>query len=60
MGGISERHKEIRRRRKRRKKYDLIKRKVAKSSASEKTVIAAKIRKMTTGADVVIEALGLE
>ncbi len=60
MGGINERHKEIRRRRKRRKKYDLIKRKVAKASSSEKAVFATKLRKMSTGCEVVIAALGLE
>ena len=60
MGGISERHKEIQRRRHRRKKYNKIKLRVAKASVSEKVVIASKIRKMTVGAQTVIENFGLE
>jgi len=59
MGGISERHKEIQRRRHRRKKYNAIKLKVMKASVSEKLIIATKLRKMTLGADVVIENFGL-
>ena len=60
MGGIHERQKEIRRRRHRRKKYPMIAKRAAKANASEKAVLAAKIRKMTTGAEVVIAAMGLE
>lgn len=59
MGGIHERHKEIRRRRSRRKKYALLKRRAVKASGSEKAVIAAKLRKMSVGGDVVVENLGL-
>lgn len=59
MGGINERHKEIRRRRHRRKKYAAFTKKVQKATSSEKTVIAAKIRKLTTGAEVVLANLGL-
>lgn len=60
MGGINERHKEIRRRRTRRKKYNLLKRRVVKAGASEKTLIAAKVRKMSVGGEVVVENLGLQ
>ena len=59
MGGINERHKEIRRRRHRRKRYAAYSKKLAKASSSEKTVIAAKIRRMTTGAEVVLANFGL-
>ncbi|MFO0819636.1 MAG: DUF6800 family protein [Pirellulales bacterium] len=59
MGGINERHKEIRRRRKRRKKYDLLARRVAKAGASEKTVLVTKIRRMTIGCEQVLTNLGL-
>lgn len=60
MGGINERHKEIRRRRHRRKKYGLLKRRVTKASSSEKEVLAGKLRKLSVGAEVVITNLGLE
>jgi hypothetical protein len=60
MGGIIERHKELGRRRKRRKKLAGLKRRLVKASASEKTLIAAKVRKMTPGAEVIIAAWGLE
>ncbi|MGV3607288.1 MAG: DUF6800 family protein [Planctomycetaceae bacterium] len=59
MGGIIERQKELRRRRKRAKAYEAIARKAAKASATEKAVLAAKVRRMTTGAETVIENLGL-
>lgn len=55
-----ERMREIRRRRTRRKKMDILKRKSAKANASEKLVIANKIRRLTPGAEVVISNLGLE
>lgn len=60
MGGINERHKEIRRRRHRRKKYAKLKLKVGKASASEKASLATRLRKMTVGAETVIANLGLE
>lgn len=60
MGGIIERHKELGRRRHRRKKLLTLKRRLAKANASEKAVIAAKIRRMTPGADVIIANWGLE
>ena len=59
MGGISERGKEIKRRRHRRKKMAHLGKRLKKATVSEKTVIAAKIRRMTPGAEVVIDAWGL-
>lgn len=60
MGGIIERHKELRQRRHRKKKMLVLKRRAAKATPSEKAHIAAKIRRLTPGAEVVIAALGLE
>ncbi len=60
MGGIIHRMKELRQRRKRKKKMAVLKRKVVKASASEKAVVAAKLRRMTPGAEVIISAWGLE
>lgn len=55
----SERKKEIRRRRHRRKKLSLFSRKLQKSTVSEKAVIADKLRKLTPGAEEIIERLEL-
>ena len=60
MGGIIERHKEIAKRRHRKKKLKILKRKAAKATISEKAHIATKIRKLTPGAEVIIATLGLE
>ncbi|MEX2176986.1 MAG: DUF6800 family protein [Pirellulaceae bacterium] len=60
MGGIIERHKELRQRRHRKKKLIGLKRKAGKANATEKGVIAAKIRRLTPGAEVIIATLGLE
>ena len=35
-------------------------RKLKKATASDKAIISDKLRKMTTGAEVIIETLGLE
>jgi hypothetical protein len=59
MGGISERHKEIKRRRKRKEQIAKLTRRAAKASVSEKDLLAAKLRKMTPGAPVLIERLEL-
>ncbi|HLA84751.1 MAG TPA: DUF6800 family protein [Thermoguttaceae bacterium] len=56
---ISERKKEIKRRRHRRKKLGLLSKKLAKATVSEKTVIADKIRNLTPGGKQIIEAWGL-
>lgn len=55
--GCSERQKEIKRRRQRRKKLDVIKRKLQKATVSEKQHLADKLRKMTPGATTLIENL---
>ena len=60
MGGISDRHQEIKRRRKRRKKLVLFKRRLKKATVSERGVIADKIRKMTPGCEAIIDNWGLE
>ena len=52
--------KELRQRRKRKKKMAIFKRKAVKASASEKAVLATKIRRMTSGAEVIIATMGLE
>ena len=58
--GASERRRELKRRRHRRKKVAQFKQKVAKASVSEKAMVATKLRNLTPGADVIIDALGLE
>ncbi|MGC4004253.1 MAG: hypothetical protein QM811_14505 [Pirellulales bacterium] len=60
MGGISDRHQEIARRRHRKKKMEVFKRKLTKASASDKLVIAEKLRKLTSGCETIIETLQLE
>ncbi len=60
MGGISDRKQEIKRRRRQKKKMLVIKRKLKKATASEKSVLADKIRRMTTGAEVILTNLGLD
>jgi hypothetical protein len=55
-----ERHKELRRRRTRRRKYKIYARKALKASAAEKAVLAEKIRKLSPGCEVVIRRLKLE
>ncbi|REK09072.1 MAG: hypothetical protein DWQ37_19650 [Planctomycetota bacterium] len=56
MAGISERGKEIKRRRHRRKKLAQLNARLQKATVSEKAVIAAKIRNLTPGAEVLIDA----
>jgi len=58
--GCSERVKEIKRRRHRRKKMDHIKKRLAKASVSEKAHIANKLRSLTPGAELLIAAWSLE
>jgi len=60
MGGTIQRHRELRQRRHRKKKMAILKRKATKANASEKVVIAGKIRRLTPGAEVIIATLGLE
>jgi hypothetical protein len=59
VSGI-ERKRELKRRRHRRAKIQQLKRRVDKANASERTVIAEKIRRLTPGADTIIASLGLE
>ena len=60
MGGIIERQKALRQRRHRKKKLKVFKRRVAKATQSEKAHIAAKIRRLTPGAEEIIKTLHLE
>jgi hypothetical protein len=56
----SERRRELSRRRKRAKKISHLKQRVPKASVSEKLAIAARIRKMTPGAEQIIATFALE
>ena len=56
----SERSRELKRRRHRKKKLQKIKNKCEKATASEKVHLAGKIRRLTPGAEVLIESWGLE
>ena len=60
MGGILQRDRELKRRRHRKKKMKILKRRVTKANPSEKAIIAAKIRRLSPGAEVIIASLGLE
>jgi hypothetical protein len=57
---ISERQKELKRRRHRKKKFDVFARKLAKATVSERAVIADKIRSLTPGCEQVIANWDLE
>ena len=57
---MSERTREIRRRRHRTKKVAHFKKRAAKASVSEKTMIATKLRALTPGAETLIATLQLE
>lgn len=59
MGGISNRMKEIKRRRHRRQKIAKFETKLKKATQSERLVMAEKLRKMTTGCEVLIARMGL-
>ena len=56
----SERRKELKRRRHRRKKVGQFARKLEKATVSERAVIAEKLRALTPGGQVIIENWGLE
>jgi hypothetical protein len=58
--GLSERKKEIKRRRHREKKVNLLKKRAEKATVSEKQVIAEKLRNLTPGGEVIVATLGLE
>jgi uncharacterized protein (DUF1919 family) len=55
----SERRKELKRRRHRREKLNVFVRKLKKANASERTVIAEKIRNLSPGGEVILGNLGL-
>ena len=55
MGGISERAKEIKRRRHRRRKLEQLGKRLKKATVSEKGMIAAKLRNLTPGAEIIID-----
>ena len=57
--GCSERQKEIKRRRKRRKQLEAIEKRSKKASSSGKELLANKLRRMTPGANELIERFGL-
>ena len=56
---ISERKKELKRRRHRKKKLDQLEHRLAKATVSEKSVIAEKVRNLTPGCDPILAAWGL-
>ena len=58
--GASERRKEIKRRRHRRKKMEHLKKKLKNANVSETSHIANKMRNLSSGGEVVIQQLGLE
>ena len=60
MGGISNRMKEIKRRRHRKQKVAKFALKLQKATQSERLVIATKLRRMTAGAEVLIARMGLD
>ncbi len=57
---LSERKQELKRRRHRQKKLKVYARKMGAATVSEKTVIAEKIRRLTPGCEVIIDAWELE
>ena len=57
---ISERRKEIKRRRHRRKKLELLAKRLKKATVSDRVIIAEKIRNLTPGAVGIIKAWDLE
>ena len=57
---ISERGKEIKRRRHRRKKLELLAKRLKKANVSEKVLIAEKIRALTPGGERIIKDWELE
>lgn len=56
----TERRKELKQRRHRRKKMSQLKRQLKTANVSERAAIAEKIRMLTPGGEVVISDLGLE
>jgi hypothetical protein len=59
MGGISNRMKEVKRRRHRRQKLAKYQAKLKKATTSEKLAMAEKLRRMTPGCETLISRMGL-
>ena len=57
---MSERRRELRRRRKRTKVVSQMKQRVGKASAADKAKMAEKLRRISPGAEFIIQAVGLE
>jgi hypothetical protein len=57
---ISERKKELKRRRHRKKKMGIFARKLEKATVSERAVIAEKLRGLTSGSEVIVARWDLE
>jgi hypothetical protein len=60
VGGISERGKEIKRRRHRREKLEKWAKRLKKATVSEKSALTVKLRNLTPGAEVIIDRWGLK
>ncbi len=60
MGGISNRMKEVKRRRHRRQKLVKLQSRLKKATTSEKLAMAEKIRRLTPGCEGIISRMGLE
>ena len=56
----SERRKEIKRRRHRRKKMGQLSQRLKKATVSERSMISEKIRNLTPGGDAIVTSWGLE
>lgn len=57
---ISERKKELKRRRHRKARLSQLSQRLKKATVSEKAVIAEKVRKLTPGCEVILENWGLQ
>ena len=57
---ICERKKELKRRRHRKKKLGQLSHRLKKATVSEKTVIAEKVRKLTSGCEEILQNWGLQ
>ena len=60
MGGISNRMKEVKRRRHRKQKLAKLESRLKKATTSEKLAMAEKIRRLTPGCEDLIARMGLE
>ncbi|MDO5552519.1 MAG: hypothetical protein Q4G68_02040 [Planctomycetia bacterium] len=57
---MSQRKRELRARRKRREKVNVMKARLPQADAAKKAVYAEKLRKMTPGAEILIKSMELE